>query len=151
MSSEDSIPDYEGVQEPPAVPEVPEGSVEIRLEDLTILPLKPGDILLLRLPGRVTRPAAAGVREYVMRHVPGHEVLVIDKDIELAVVRPPQIKVMCGASLEGLAGTLRCVLEEGHPGGIPERHEIGEPGTYFTLLGQAPAAPCAATGEAING
>lgn len=132
--SEGRTPDYEGVDEAPAVPEAPEGSVEIRLEDLSVLPLEPHDIILVRLPGSVYEHDIVRAREHVKKHLPGHEVLVIPADVELAVVRPPRVRVMCGATIEGLTGTfIKCVLEEGHPGGFPERHETGEPGTYFTL------------------
>ena len=92
--SEERTPDYEGVDEAPAVPEVPEGSVEIRLENLSVLALEPGDIILLRLPGRVYEHDIVRAREHVLKHLPGHEVLVIPADVELAAVRPPRIEIV---------------------------------------------------------
>lgn len=92
--SEERTPDYEGVDEPPAVAELPEGSVEIRLEDLSILPLEPDDIILVRLPGRVYEHDIVRAREHVKKHLPGHEVLVIPADVELAAIRPPRIDIV---------------------------------------------------------
>ena len=92
--SEERTPDYEGVDEAPATPEVPEGSVEIRLEDLSVLPLEPGDIILVRLPGSVYEHDIVRAREHVKKHLPGHEVLVIPADVELAVMRPPRVEIV---------------------------------------------------------
>lgn len=67
--------------------------LEIRLDDLTILPLEPDDVIVLRLPD-VSMAHAARARQLVMEQVPRHEVLVLAKEVELAILRPPRIVVV---------------------------------------------------------
>lgn len=67
--------------------------LEIRLDDLTILPLEPDDVIVLRLPDFSMRHAARA-RQLVMEQVPGHKVLVFAKDVELTILRPPRIVVV---------------------------------------------------------
>jgi hypothetical protein len=83
-------------------PEVPEGSIEIRIEDLTVMRLEPRDVILLHLPPSAL-PHLQRVREMIMQRIPGHEVIVTTTDCEFAVLRPPHIETGAEAGRVGSA------------------------------------------------
>lgn len=120
----------------------PPDTVEIRVEDLTVVPVEPGDVVLVRHRGRLDISAIRAVHDHVARHFPGHEVLVLDEGMELALLRPPRFNVVCGVTLEGLiAGSvLRCVLDEGHDADAGLRIHRTADGTQFSVA-ELPAQP----------
>lgn len=60
---------------------------EIRfLGDVQRLALKPGDILVLSAPSRISPDCARHLTEAVKRLVPGHEVLVLGDGLKVGVL-----------------------------------------------------------------
>ncbi len=72
---------------------MPEGCIKITIDDLSILPLAPGDVIVLKVRQNITYDAGVRARELIMNKLPGHEVLVIAGDAELAILRPPCVEV----------------------------------------------------------
>ena len=59
---------------------------EITLSDLQRVKLEPGDVLVLRVNGRLSAVMAEQLRAQVTACFPGHRALVLEQDAALAVV-----------------------------------------------------------------
>lgn len=60
-----------------------------QLQQMQVLSLQPGDVLVVHCEGRLTQEAAARVRERVQAIIPGNQCLVLDSLVRsIAAVRP---------------------------------------------------------------
>jgi hypothetical protein len=62
--------------------------VEIKISDLSRVVLGPGDVLVLRTPFPVDKATQAEIRADLDEYFPGHKVVIMSNNVELAVVRP---------------------------------------------------------------
>ncbi len=62
--------------------------LEIKTADLTVLSLQPGDVILLRVPMRITVEDAEHITKLLHDKLPGHKVMFLEGGFELSVLRP---------------------------------------------------------------
>ena len=63
--------------------------IEIQfIGDMQSLALKPGDVLVLKCPGKVSYDTAEKLRDMIETQFPGHKALVLDDGLELGVISP---------------------------------------------------------------
>ncbi len=80
---------------------------EIPITDLTRIALEPGDKLLVRLPNRIIgTEEETFLLEDLAAQFPGHEVIVMPDEVQLAVIRPGAV----GARTEPALMTLACAV-----------------------------------------
>jgi hypothetical protein len=62
----------------------------IALEPWTIakLDVKAGDVVVVRVPGRLSTEIAERVEAYFSERVPSVKILVVDQGVELSILRP---------------------------------------------------------------
>jgi hypothetical protein len=65
---------------------------DLKIEDIKRLRLEPGDILILRMRGRITMAAAEHIRNVFQNEIPGHKVMVLEDGARLDVVTPARIE-----------------------------------------------------------
>jgi hypothetical protein len=58
----------------------------IDLQDIQRLRLEPGDVLVLRMPDRLTAAAVEHLANTMQDAIPGHKVIVLEKGAQLEVV-----------------------------------------------------------------
>lgn len=56
--------------------------------DISRVRMHPGDVVIIRVPDRLTVTQVNVLRERVATFFPGHEVLVLDGGLDLQVARP---------------------------------------------------------------
>ncbi len=61
--------------------------MQIDLETVEVLPLQPGDILLVHVNGRISQAAESAIREQVQRLAPGHDVAILTEGMRISVIR----------------------------------------------------------------
>lgn len=73
--------------------------IEIKVADLSVVDLKPGDVLMLRLPDQFDAESEEGrvvvnqMVDSIKSAVPGpHSVLILSGGVELAVIRPTSVE-----------------------------------------------------------
>lgn len=66
---------------------VTSAEVEIKISDLSRVALEPGDVLVLRTPFSVDKATQAEIRADLAEYFPGHKVIIMSNNVELAVVR----------------------------------------------------------------
>lgn len=65
---------------------------ELKLDDTCVLQLKPGDILLLKTTQSLSQNQIIGLKEQAKLLLPADtKVVVLDRGMELSVLRPAQI------------------------------------------------------------
>jgi len=58
-----------------------------KLEKLQVLTLQPGDILVVTSHARLSAQQLHHLKEQLEQFVPGHQVMVVSSDVELAALR----------------------------------------------------------------
>lgn len=67
------------------------GAIEIKLPDLSRVALEEGDAILLRVHKHFSMADLQHIESRIKLKLPGHEVLIVSGDIELAILRPVRL------------------------------------------------------------
>jgi hypothetical protein len=61
--------------------------IEIKMVDMSVLSLRPGDVVVLRCGGKISDNLYAILKETIKPHFPNNKVIILEQGMEISVLR----------------------------------------------------------------